>query len=198
MIYALAELFLSGVIDKGGRMRRDLDTPRIRVEDNSAEYVLVRAGERGAPRDLVVTEADINNLLRAKGAIYAGFSVLLRSVGLTMAEVEQVLIAGGFGKHINVEKAIQIGLLPDMPWDRVKYVGNSSALGAYFALVCREARVALQAIARKMTYLELSADNSFMDEYTRALFLPHTDMREFPSVERLLEQARQRGAAVTA
>ncbi|MCL4535580.1 MAG: ASKHA domain-containing protein [Bacteroidetes bacterium] len=195
LLGALAEMFISGIIDKGGRMRRDLDTPRVRIANNIAEYVLVKAGEQGAKRDIVLTEADINNLLRAKGAIYAGFSVLVRSVGLTMADVEQVMIAGAFGQHIHIEKAIQIGLLPDMPWDRIKYVGNSSALGAYFALVCREARAALQAVARKMTYLELSADNSFMDEYTRALFLPHTDINEFPSVGRLLEQTRQKGTA---
>ncbi len=188
LLGALAEMFLAGVIDKGGRIRRDLGTARVRSEGNMAEYVMVRAGEMGAAKDIVLTEADINNLVRAKGAIYAGFSVLVRSVGLSIAEVEQVLIAGGFGRHINIEKAIQIGLLPDMPWDRIKYVGNSSALGAYDALVCREARAALQAVARKMTYLELSADNSFMDEYTRALFLPHTDIDEFPSVRRLLEQ----------
>jgi uncharacterized 2Fe-2S/4Fe-4S cluster protein (DUF4445 family) len=103
-----------------------------------------------------------------------------------LAEVEQVLIGGAFGQYINVEKAIQIGLLPDMPWERFKFLGNTSALGAYTALLCPDMRQQVVDIASKMTYLELSADNTFMDEFTKALFLPHTDLASFPSVVRLL------------
>jgi len=136
---------------------------------------------------VVITEVDIANLIRAKAAFYAGFSVLTRSVGLELAEVEQVLIGGAFGQYINVEKAIQIGLLPDMPWERFKFLGNTSALGAYTALLCPDMRQQVVDIASKMTYLELSADNTFMDEFTKALFLPHTDLASFPSVVRLLE-----------
>ena len=152
-----------------------------------------RAGVRGglgagdrAGQDIVLNEADINNLLRAKAAIYAGFSVLCRSVGVSLADVEQILIGGAFGQYINVEKAIQIGLMPDQPWDRFRYLGNTSALGAYTALLCTDMRREVVEIARKMTYLELSADNTFMDEYTSALFLPHTDIETFPSVKALL------------
>jgi uncharacterized 2Fe-2S/4Fe-4S cluster protein (DUF4445 family) len=130
---------------------------------------------------------DTSNLIRAKAAIYAGFSVLVRSVGLQLADVEQVLIGGAFGKHIDVEKAIQIGLLPDMPWDRFHFLGNTSALGAYTALLCPDLRQEVIGIASKMTYLELSADNTFYDEFTKALFLPHTDMATFPAVARVLE-----------
>ncbi|MBI2954006.1 MAG: DUF4445 domain-containing protein [Chloroflexi bacterium] len=192
LLSALAELFVSGVIDKGGRIRRELGTPRVRVGEHGAEYVVAWASETQDEHDIVLTEADINNLIRAKAAIYAGFSVLVNSVGLTMADVEQIYIAGGFGRHINIEKAIQIGLLPDMPWDRFKYLGNTSALGAYTALVCQDMRSVADEIAAKMTYLELSADNSFMNEYTSALFLPHTDMTAFPTVADLLENTREK------
>ena len=85
---------------------------------------------------------------------------------------------------IDVEKAIQIGLLPDLPWGRFSYLGNTSVQGAYLALTCREHRAQVDEIAAKMTYLELSADNRFMDAFTSALFLPHTDERLFPSVRR--------------
>jgi len=85
------------------------------------------------------------------------------------------------------EKAIQIGLLPDMPWDRFHFLGNTSALGAYTALLCPDLRQEVVEIASKMTYLELSADNTFYDEFTKALFLPHTDVAAFPAVARLLE-----------
>ncbi|MBI4319552.1 MAG: DUF4445 domain-containing protein [Chloroflexi bacterium] len=195
MISAIAEMFITGVIDKGGRIRSDMPTKRVRVGDHGAEYVIAWASEAGEDHDVVLTEADINNLIRAKGAIYAGFSVLTESVGMTLADVEQILIAGAFGRHINIEKAIQIGLLPDMPWERFKYVGNASALGAYSTLVCQDIRKVVDEIAAKMTYLELSADNSFMNQYTSALFLPHTDLGAFPSVQRILEDTRAKVVA---
>ena len=214
MISLLAEMFITGVIDKGGKINQSLDTPRVRIGEHGPEYVVAWAdapplspqkpalskacpepcrrveglgGVKGGREDVVITEVDVANLLRAKAAIYAGFSVLTRSVGLELAEVEQVLIGGAFGQYINVEKAIQIGLLPDMPWERFKYLGNTSALGAYTALLCPDMRQEVMDIASRMTYLELSADNTFMDEFTKALFLPHTDLASFPSVIRLLE-----------
>jgi uncharacterized 2Fe-2S/4Fe-4S cluster protein (DUF4445 family) len=187
MIGLLAEMFVTGIVDKGGKIQRDLPTPRIRVGDHGAEYVVVWANQSGIGTDIVLNEVDTENLLRTKGAIYAGFSVLVRSVGLEMADVEQVFIAGAFGQYINVEKAIQIGLLPDMPWNRFRYLGNTSALGAFYALVSRPMRREVIEIAKKMTYLELSADNTFYDQFMSALFLPHTDITAFPSVMRVLE-----------
>lgn len=187
MISALAEMFLTGVIDKAGRFNRSLGTPRIRTGEHGPEYLLVAADPAaGTPADVALNEADIANLLRAKGAIYAGFSVLTRSVGISLADVEEVLIGGSFGRYINIEKAITIGLLPDMPWERFRYLGNTSVRGAYQTLLSRRLRSEVADIANRMTYLELSADNSFMEEFTSALFLPHTDETAFPSVARLL------------
>ncbi len=188
IISLLAEMFITGVVDKGGRINRSLDTPRIRVGERGPEYVVAWKEEtRHKEEDIVITEVDIANLLRAKAAIYAGSRTLARAVGIQLADVEQVLIGGAFGKYINVEKAIQIGLLPDMPWDRFKFLGNTSALGAYISLVCPEMRRKVVEIADKMTYLELSADNTFTEEFTSALFFPHTDIDNFPSVKRLLQ-----------
>ncbi|MGD2041536.1 MAG: ASKHA domain-containing protein [Anaerolineae bacterium] len=187
MIGLLAELFVTGVLDKAGKLARDLPTPRVRVGDHGAEYVVVWANQSGIGTDIVLNEVDIENLLRTKGAIYAGFSVLVHSVGIQLADVEQVLIAGAFGQYINVEKAIQIGLLPDMPWERFNYLGNTSVLGAFYSLVSRPMRREVLEIAKKMTYLELSADNTFYDQFMSAMFLPHTDITAFPSVMRVLE-----------
>ncbi len=188
IISLLAEMFVTGVTDKAGKINQDLDTPRVHKGEHGMEYVIAWKKEtRSKKKDIVITEVDTSNLIRAKAAIYAGFSVLVRSVGLELADVEQVLIGGAFGKYIDVEKAIQIGLLPDMPWDRFHFLGNTSALGAYTALLCPDLRQEVIGIASKMTYLELSADNTFYDEFTKALFLPHTDMTTFPAVARLLE-----------
>jgi uncharacterized 2Fe-2S/4Fe-4S cluster protein (DUF4445 family) len=131
----------------------------------------------------VLTNVDIDNLLRAKAAIYAGFTVLAASVGVPFDTIEQVFVGGSFGKYINVEKAVQIGLLPDMPWDRFYFLGNTSVRGAYRALLDRQERARIKDIANRMTYIELSADNTFYDAFTSALFLPHTDLSRFPTVQ---------------
>jgi len=190
LLALLAELFLTGIIDKGGNFHTSLSTPRVRQGDHGLEYVVAWAKETGHGRDIVFTRTDIDNLLRAKAAIYAGFSVLATSVGLSLDMAEQVLIGGSFGKYINVEKAVQIGLLPDMPWDRFSFLGNTSVKGAYNALLDREARKKITDIASRMTYLELSADNSFYESFMSALFLPHTDLSRFPSVALAIENER--------
>jgi uncharacterized 2Fe-2S/4Fe-4S cluster protein (DUF4445 family) len=188
LISLLAELFLTGVIDKGGNINVTLASPRVRSGEHGAEYVVAWKEETATGNDIVITRVDIDNLLRAKAAIYAGFSVLATSVGLPLAAVERVLIGGAFGKYINVEKAIEIGLLPDMAWDNFHFLGNTAVKGAYLALLQEQARERISDIALRMTYVELSADNSFYDAFTSALFLPHTDLTLFPSVEAALQQ----------
>ena len=190
LIGLMAELFMAGIVDKGGNVNVALDTPRTREGEHGGEYVVVWADESAAGEDIVLTDVDMDNLMRAKAAIYAGFSVLANSVGLSIADVEQVLIGGAFGQYINIEKAIQIGLLPDAPWESFHYMGNTSVRGAYLALLSRESRQQVVNIASMMTYLELSADNTFFDAFSAALFLPHTDESQFPSV---VEQMAERG-----
>ncbi len=185
LISLLAEMFLTGIVDKGGNFNTSLPTNRIRQGAHGWEYVVVwsKDSNNGSrPDDIAITHVDIDNLLRAKAAIYAGFMVLAKSVGLPLEAVEQVLIGGAFGKYINVEKAVEIGLLPDTPWENFHFLGNTSVLGAYYALLDQKQRARIADIASRMTYIELSADNSFFEAFTSALFLPHTDMTLFPSV----------------
>lgn len=187
LISLMAEMFIAGVIDKSGNINLELETNRVREGDHGAEYVIVWADESETGRDIVITNVDLDNLMRAKAAIYAGFSILARSVGLTLDAVERVLIGGAFGQYINVEKAIQIGLLPDMPYDSFRFLGNTSVRGAYVALISRQMRGRVAEVGEMMTYLELSADNTFFEEFNAALFLPHTDVSLFPSMAELLE-----------
>ncbi len=191
LIALVAELFITGVMDKGGNFKLNLGTPRVRTGDHGPEYVVAWAAETAGGRDIVLTKVDVDNLLRAKAAIYAGFTVLAQNVGVELAAVEQMLIGGSFGKYINVEKAVQIGLLPDMPWERFTFLGNTAVTGAYMALLARDARANIKAVAEKMTYVELSADNTFYDAFTSALFLPHTDVTRFPTVKKLWDNGQQ-------
>lgn len=187
LISLLAEMFVTGVVDKAGNLNLGLDTPRLRAGDHGPEYVVAWSQEAATGRDIVVNKVDIDSLLRAKAAVYAGFSVLARSVGLDLESVARVLIAGAFGQYLDVETAVQIGLLPDLPRDKFRFLGNTSILGAYWGLLSRERRQQVNEVAQRMTYLELSADGSFHDEWVSAMFLPHTHITDFPSVMELLK-----------
>lgn len=186
MIDAIAEMFLSGVVDLRGKIQLDISSKRVRRGENGPEYVLVWKEDAGLEQDIALTEPDIDNIIRAKGAIYAGLAILLKEVGYTFNDVSKILIAGGFGNYIDVERAITIGLLPDLPIDRFKFLGNTSIMGAYLSLISRHLRKEAEGIAKRMTYLELSVSRSFMDEYVSALFLPHTNIDVFPSVKGMM------------
>jgi uncharacterized 2Fe-2S/4Fe-4S cluster protein (DUF4445 family) len=186
LISLLAEMFITDVIDKSGNLNQTMDSPRIRVGEHGDEYVVAWAEETEHGSDIAITHPDVDNLLRAKAAIYAGFASLAQSVGVDLSDVSQLFIGGAFGQYLNVEKSVQIGLLPDLPWDKFHFLGNTSIKGAYMALLSRDMRAEIEAAASKMTYLELSADNTFYDQFTSALFLPHTDIDRFPSVAAVL------------
>ena len=188
LIALLSEAFITGVLDKAGNVNLSANTPRVREGSHGGEYVVAWGAETESGEDIVLTRVDIDNLLRAKAAIYAGFTVLANQVGVPLEGVAKVLVGGSFGKYINVEKAVQIGLLPDVPWERFDFLGNTSVRGAYYALLDWRKREQISKIAGRMTYIELSADNSFYEAFTSALFLPHTDMSKFPSVEAALKK----------
>jgi len=179
MIDSISEMFLTGVIDQKGKFVKG-KTDRIRQGEEGLEFVLYR--DEAHNKDIVLTEVDVENIIRAKAALYAGITTLLTEVGFTMDAIEKVYIAGGFGNYINVERAIILGMLPDIPKERFVFMGNTSITGAYLCLLSEELRREAEDIASKMTYIELSVYRSFMDEYMSALFLPHTDMSQFPTV----------------
>lgn len=185
MIDAISEMFLTGVIDQKGKLVRDIESSRIRDGENGPEYVLYKTDDK----EVSLTEVDIENILRAKAAIYAGVSVLLREVGFGLDSIERIYIGGGFGNYLNVERAVILGMLPDMPKDRFVFLGNTSVTGTYLCLLSEEMRKEAEEIASKMTYMELSVSRNFMDEYMSALFLPHTDMSQFPTVNSLIKEA---------
>ncbi len=190
LISLLSEAFITGVFDKAGNVNLMATSPRVREGAHGGEYVVAWGAESASGEDIVLTRVDVDNLLRAKAAIYAGFAVLAETVGIPLESVSKVLIGGSFGKYINVEKAVQIGLLPDMPWEQFDFLGNTSVRGAYYALLDWRKREQLTDIAKRMTYIELSADNSFYEAFTSALFLPHTDMDKFPSVVSALSRSQ--------
>jgi len=183
LITAVATLFEMGIIDSLGKFNRDLGTPRIRTSEGIYEYVLAWKNETQIDRDVVLTEPDIDNLIRAKGAMYSGFMTLLEEVGLSLNDLDRVILAGGFGSYVDLEKAMIIGLLPEMDPGKVTYIGNGSLLGARMSSLTNRIRKDVVEVTRKMTNFELSETASYMDNYIAALFLPHTDTGKFPKLK---------------
>lgn len=188
MIALLACLFETGWLDAAGKLDRSRPSPAIGVQGRRAAYTLVEAADTESGQPLVITEQDIENIIRAKAAIYSACALIIRQVGLSFDDLANVYIAGGFGRFLDLEKATTLGLIPDLPRERFRYIGNSSLMGSYMALVSQDFRQRQTELARRMTYLELNTDPAYMDQYTGALFIPHTDPERFPSV-----MARRRG-----
>jgi uncharacterized 2Fe-2S/4Fe-4S cluster protein (DUF4445 family) len=190
LITMVATLFETGVINNQGKFDRDLKTARIRENNNVYEYVLAYRETTQIDRDITINEIDIDNLIRAKGAIYSGCKTLLSEVGMSMDQVEQIILAGGFGSYVDLERAMIIGLLPEVEPEKVIYVGNSSLLGARMSALTNSIRQQVVGVTNMMTNFELSETPSYYDNYIAALFLPHTDVRQFPKLQARLDERR--------
>ncbi len=190
LIDTLAELFLSGLVDRRGKFNLEAKSNRIREGKYGYEYVLVWSEDSGTGKDIVLTEVDVDNLMRAKAAVFAGIRTLVNSVNISFKQIDEVLIAGAFGNYLDIERAIILGLLPDFPCDKFKFLGNGSLHGAYLTSVSKEMIEEAEKVAKKITYLELSTSSKFYDEYVSALFLPHTNTELFPTVDKLIAGGR--------
>jgi len=180
-IALLAALLQNGTIDKTGRFTGSSPAQR-EADDGTLEYVLVEAAQTATGRDIVLTQPDIDNLVRAKAAIYAASRILLESLNMKWQDLERIMLAGGFGESIELRNAVAIGLLPDVPVERIEFVGNASLKGAILTAIDEENYRKARKIASGMTYFELSTHPDYMEEFVSASFLPHTHMEEFPSV----------------
>jgi uncharacterized 2Fe-2S/4Fe-4S cluster protein (DUF4445 family) len=184
----LAELLRTRLMDRSGLLDLTSGSSRIRGENqNDCEYVVIRAGESGAEKDIVITQTDIRSMLLAKAAIYTAARLLLQSLGLTFDDVDRLYVAGAFGNYLGLENAIIIGLLPDMPLDRIRSAGNTAIAGTKLALLSKKQYERARDVAAKMTYLELGTAREFMDEFVSAQFFPHTDVEQFPTAAAALK-----------
>ena len=182
IIDIIAELFRCGIIDGKGKIVRE--GPRIlRDEHGMGSYVLAWQKDTGGVKDVVLNEVDIDNFIRAKGAIFSATTTMLTSLGFDPSVIERVYVAGGIGSGINMRNAVTIGMFPDIPLEYFHYIGNSSQTGAFAMLLSSEAREKVEELGRSMTYLELSNEPGYMDAFVAACFLPHTDAALFPSVD---------------
>jgi len=179
LIDLVAELFTSGFIDRSGRLN-SYKGKRVRERNGELEFVLISADQSVTGEDLVITQPDIDSLIRAKAAIFAAINILIGSLNLEFEDIGKIYLAGGFGNYLDREKALTIGLIPDLSLEKVQFVGNTSIMGAKMALFSREALEVCYEISRKITYYDLITHPNYMDEFMSAKFLPHTDLDKFP------------------
>ena len=181
IIDVISELFIAGIINPKGKFVREGERIR-RDKYGMGSYVLAFANESETEREVEITEVDIDNFIRAKGAIFSAIRTMLSSLDFDISMIENVYVAGGIGSGINMKNAVTIGMFPDIPLDKFHYIGNSSLSGSYTMLLSNEAERKTYEVAGNMTYLELSTVPGYMDEFVAACFLPHTDTDMFPSV----------------
>jgi len=179
LLDTLAELFTNGIIDRTGRFNANGDT-RLTEGDEGLQFQLVPPANDH--QEIVITQADINNLVRSKAGVFAAIRVLMESTQTKLEDLEAIYLAGGFGNFLNVRQAVTIGMLPDVPLEKIQFVGNTSIAGAKTVLLSRKALATAEKIAKSMTYFDLMSHPGYMDEFIRANFLPHTDLSLFPSV----------------
>jgi len=182
LIELIAELFSNGIIDRVGKIQPDKNNIRIQVGSSGSQFVVAFKDETAINKDIVITDVDIQNILRTKAAVYASSNVLLKTFGYKFTDLIDVFIAGSFGNYLDIKKAITIGLLPDLPLDVFKFIGNGALGGARMVLLSKNMQNKAEEVVANMTHIELSVNTMFFKEFTSALFIPHTEIDQFPSI----------------
>lgn len=182
LIELIAELFSNGIIDRVGKIQPDKNNIRIQVGSNGSQFVVAFKDKTAINKDIVITDVDIQNILRTKAAVYASSNVLLKTFGYKFTDLTDVFIAGSFGNYLDIKKAITIGLLPDLPLDVFKFIGNGALGGARMVLLSKSMQDKAEEVVANMTHIELSVNSMFFKEFTSALFIPHTEIDQFPSI----------------
>ena len=180
IIDIISELYRCAIINAKGLFVRDGARVR-RDEHGMGRYVIADAHESETGREVSINEVDIDNFIRAKGAIFSAIDTLLQSVDMTVDCIDKVYVAGGIGSGINMKNAVNIGMFPDVELEKFQYIGNSSLTGAYAMVLSDEANAKCSEVMANMTYLELSTYPGYMDSFVAACFIPHTDSRLFPN-----------------
>ncbi len=188
LVDTIAELFKAGFVDRSGRLNPDTNS-KVRDVNGELEFLLVPSSQTATKNDIVIAQAGIESLIRAKAAIFAGINALTKMLSIDFSDIKRIYLAGGFGNFLDKENAITIGLIPDVQRERVQFVGNTSILGAKMALLSKDALDAAYKISKNITYYDLITYPYYMDEFMAAKFLPHTNGSKFPTIMKRIKRA---------
>jgi uncharacterized 2Fe-2S/4Fe-4S cluster protein (DUF4445 family) len=182
VIDLVAEMFLSGVMDRTGRIRKELGHPRIKVIDGEACFVVATTEESGSGKPVMISQSDIIQIQYAKAAMFAGAEILMEKMKVDRSDIKEILLAGAFGNYASPGSARAIGLFPEVPLEHIVGIGNAAGSGAKISLVSRSARETAKRIAKRVQYVELAAMPEFEEKFYAAMYFPHSDESKFPQV----------------
>lgn len=189
MIDLTAEMIKTGIIDVGGIIKRTLNNPRVRMnEESMMEFLVVPSDKTGNKKEIIFSQKDITQIILAKAAMHSGVKLLLKNYDIKKEKVHKVYLAGAFGSHINKESARMIGIFPEMDLEKVVIVGNAAGTGARMCLVSEEAKKLVEEISKKIGYLELGIDPDFQKTFLNSHIIPYADLDEFPETSKILRQ----------
>ncbi len=171
IIDAIAELYRTGIIDKSGRFKKEIPSPRLKITDGKPEFVIAWKEETAIGKDITITQQDVRNVQLGKGALYTGAKLMMRQLGIE--KLDKVILAGAFGSYIDPEKAMVLGMFPDCDLTDVYAVGNAAGDGARRALLNRDKRLEADEVAKKVEYIELTIEADFQKEFIEAMQIPH-------------------------
>ena len=183
LIDLAAQLFLSGMIDLTGKFDENACSGRLIEIDGVKNLIVVRGSEAEGVKELYINQTDINALIRSKAAMYTILNTITGMANININEIDKFYIAGTFGAYIDPVSAISIGMIPDLPFEKYVSVGNTSIEGVCMALLSSENLKEIYRIRDMITYIELNVNQEFMNRFSAAKFIPHTDRSLFPSVK---------------
>ena len=183
LIDLISEMFLKGVIDRRGKFEKSIKNGHLKYTDDEYRYIISYGENNASGADIFISEVDIENLVRAKAAVYAGIKTLLEEVDFKITDIDKIYIAGGLGKNLNIRSAMLIGMLPDINTEKYHFLGNTSITGSYLSLLSEDRFNMSEKIADSITYIDLSVNMKFMERYIAGIFLPNTELKDFPTVE---------------
>jgi len=182
IVDTVSEMFKAGILDSSGKISNSAGLAGVRKGGNGLpEFVLVKGNKTATGQDITIAQHDIQEIQLAKAAIFTGVSVLMKKLKVRCSELKRVYAAGAFGTYVDATSAISIGMYPDVPVDRIKFIGNAAGSGARMCLKSTKMRDLADTLSRKVEYVELASEKSFQNEFAMAMFLPHRDLSRFPN-----------------
>ncbi|MEM3004640.1 MAG: ASKHA domain-containing protein, partial [Candidatus Bathyarchaeia archaeon] len=191
IVEGVAEMLRVGIVDSRGRIQHRGGCDRVREVDGVREIVIVDKEEAGIDEDIVITQSDVREIQLAKAAIHAGISILMKHMHTRPSMIKRFFLAGAFGTYVDPKSACTIGMFPEIPLDRIRFVGNTAGSGARMALLSQRTRGQVDRILEKIRYVELGADPDFQREFVEAIDLPHARMELFPNFSRIAKRNLQ-------
>ena len=186
IVDAIAEMFKAGIISNSGEIRKELQTPRVRIQDRVAEFLIAEKEQTAIGKDIVVSQQDLRQIQLAKAAVYTGVLMSMKHLEVELGDIKKVYVAGAFGTYLNSQSARNIGMYHDLPLNRIRYVGNAAGAGARALLKSTALREVASKLAEDIRYFHLGNEPDFQKEFLNALYFPHRELERFPSVKRLL------------